>query len=113
MGKPDLCHAFTSLNWFLACPREYHLDLALQIFGYLKQTPSPVICIDSSPLEYEIISAYNLLIPNFLQDYPNACEKLDQNLPQGFRPVLETIIMVDSDHPHNLKICYFLPGLIA
>ena len=66
IGRPDLCHALTSLSRFGACSCEYHLDLAVQIFRYLKTVPHPVICINSSPLEYERTAGFSLLIPDFL-----------------------------------------------
>ena len=53
IGRSDLCHALTSLNRFGACSREYHLDLAMHIFRYLKMVPHLVIYVDSNPFEYE------------------------------------------------------------
>jgi len=113
IGRPDLCHALTSLNRFGACPREYHLDLAVHIFGYIKRVPQPVICIDSKPLEYERTAGFSKIYLDFLQDYPESYEEVDANLPQAFGPVLETTIMVDSDHGHDKKTFRSLTGLIA
>ena len=75
----------------------------MHIFGYLKRAPSPVICIDSKPLEYERIAGFDLMIPDFLQDYPESYEEINDNLLKAFGPVLETTIMVDSDHAHDIK----------
>ena len=33
IGRPDLCQVISSLNQFGLCPREYHLDLAIHVFG--------------------------------------------------------------------------------
>ena len=52
IGRPDLCNLVSSLNRFGAAPREYHLDLALRSFSYVKRTKQKDIAIDSSPLEY-------------------------------------------------------------
>ena len=73
IGKPDLCHALTSLNRFGACLREYHLELTVHIFGYLKQVLSPLIAMDLQPLEFDRTNFLKKLIPDFLQNYPDAC----------------------------------------
>ena len=39
IGRPDLCTTVSSLNHFGACPRQYHLELAVRCFGFIKQTP--------------------------------------------------------------------------
>ena len=44
---------------------------------------------------------YNKLIPDIVQDYPDAKEELDPSFPPAFGPVLETTVLVDSDHAHD------------
>jgi len=39
IGRPDLGPVVSSLNRFGACPREYHLELAIRVFGDLKTCP--------------------------------------------------------------------------
>ena len=73
IGRPDLSHALTTLNRFILCPREYYLNLMVSIFDLLKQIPSPVIVINSRPLEYGCTAHYEKLIPAFLKDYSHIC----------------------------------------
>ena len=114
IGRPDLCNLVSSLNRFGACPREYHLDLAVRAFGYVKQVKDPKIGIDSRPLQYErIFPDYEKLIPDFLQDYPEAKEEIAAHFPKSFGPVMETTIMVDADHAHDQKTRRSLTGLLA
>ena len=64
--RPDLCHLVASLNRFGACPREYHLDLAVRSFGYLKTVTDPKICIDHRPMEFSRTKPeFHKLIPDF------------------------------------------------
>ena len=51
--------------------------------------------------------------PDFLKDYPDAKEELDPGFPKSFGPILETTILVDSDHAHDQKTRRSLTGLIA
>ena len=46
---------------------------------------------------------FNLLIPNFLQDYPDATEGIAPGFPHPYGPILETTILADSDHAHDKK----------
>ena len=85
----DLCHLVSSLNRFGACPREYHLDLAIRAFGYLKQVPDPQICIDYRPMKFNRTKPeFKKLIPDFMKDYPDAIEEVDPGFPLSFGPVL-------------------------
>jgi hypothetical protein len=114
IGRPDLCQAVSSLNRFGSCPREYHLDLAVRAFGYVKTTINKCIAIDSRPLQYSrSFPNYEKLRPDFLEDYPDAKEEMDPNFPKAFGPILETTILVDSDHAHDLKTRRSITGLLA
>ena len=112
IGRLDLSHALTSLNKFRAYPHEYHLDLAVHIFRYLKQVPSLVIAIDPKLLDYNCTANYAKLIPDFSQDYPDTYEKVDNQLLQAFGSWLQTNIIVDSDYAPDLKTGCSLFGLI-
>ena len=114
IGRPDLCNLVSSLNRFGACPREYHLDLAVRAFGYVKQVKDPKIAIDSRPMDYKRITPkYEAVIPDFVKDYPDAKEEIAVHFPKSFGPVMETTIMVDADHAHDQKTRRSLTGLIA
>ena len=56
---------------------------------------------------------FKKLIPDFLKDYDGAKEELDPGFPMVFGPILETTILVDSDHVHDLAIRKSLTGLLA
>ena len=55
---------------------------------------------------------YEALIPDFLQDYPDAKEEVDPNFPEPYGSVLETTILVDSDHAHDKNTFQSLTGLL-
>ena len=112
--RPDLCNLVSSLNRFGACPRETHLNLAVRGFGYLKQVPDPKIAIDHRPLQFKRTKPnYEVIKPDFLQDYPDAKEEMDPGFPEPFGPVMDTTFMVDSDHAHDLKTRRSLTGILG
>ena len=114
IGKPELCQLVSCLNRFGACPREAHLDLAVRSFGYIKTTLHKQIAIDSRPMDFNRAQPdFEKLRPDFLKDYPDAKEEMDPGFPQSFGPVLQTTILVDSDHAHDLKTRRSLTGLIG
>ena len=114
IGRPDLCHGVAMLNRFGACPREYHLELALGMFEYLKKFPTRQIAIDARPLEFtRDLSRFKDFHLDFLGDYPDAREELDPSFPEAFGTPLETTICVDADHAHDLKTRRSITGLIA
>ena len=57
--------------------------------------------------------SYEKLIPDFVKDYPEASEELDPGFPKVFGPRLQTTILVDSDHAHDLKTRRSLTGILA
>ena len=114
IGKPDLCAAVTSLNRFAAAPRERHLELAIRVFGYIKTVKDKNIAIDSRPLVQSRTSPdFTALRPDFLKDYPNAVEEIDPSFPRPFGDILQTTILVDSDHAHDLVTRKSITGLLA
>ena len=48
-----------------------------------------------------------------MNDYPDASEEMDPSFPEIFGPILQTTILVDSDHAHDLKTRRSLTGLLA
>ena len=114
IGRPDLSQVVASLNRFGAAPRAGHLKLALWAFGFIKQTPNKVIAIDSRPLPINRPTPdFDKLIPDFLQDYPDAKEEIASHFPRAFGPVLDTSILVDSDHAHDKATRKSITGLLA
>ena len=53
---------------------------------------------------------FSKLIPDFKLDYPDAKEEEDPGFPLAFGPVIETTILVDSDHGHDQKTRRSLTG---
>ena len=70
--------------------------------------------IDHKPMKFSRTKPeFHKLIPDFLKDYPHAVEELDPSFPPAFGPVMETTILVDSDHAHDKKTRRSLTGWIA
>ena len=113
IGRPDLTNAAASLSRFGACPREGHLDLALHVFGFLKQFPIRHIAIDPRPLNYQRKAKWQKLKIDFAMDYPDASEEIDSKLPDAYGEPLQSSIQVDADHAHDLVTRRSLTGLIA
>lgn len=114
IGCPDQCNLVSSLNHFGAAPREYYLDLVLRLFSYVKRTNQRDIVIDSSLLECHCkFPDYKFLAPDFLKDYPDTKEETANHFPQAFGPVLETTIILDSDHSHDQNTCPLLTDFLA
>jgi hypothetical protein len=113
IGRPDLCNAAASLSRFGACPRIGHLDLALHVFGFLKHHDDRQIAIDAKPLNFKRTAQWQKLKVDFAMDYPDANEELDPKFPKAYGPPLQTTIMVDADHAHDLVTRRSLTGLIA
>ena len=114
IGRPDLSQVVASLNRFGTAPRAGHLKLALWAFGFIKQTPNKVIAIDTRPLPINRPTPdFDKLIPDFLQDYPDAKEEIASHFPHAFGSVLDTSILVDSNHAHNQATRKSITGLLA
>ena len=114
IGRPELSQLVASLNYFGACHKEAHLDLAVRAFRYIKMTFHEVIAIDSRPIKFKRSSPdFPKLIIDFLKDYYDSKEELDLGFPLSFGPILESTILVDSDHAHDLLTHCSLTGLIG
>lgn len=114
IARPELGPALATFNRFGTCPREEHLRLLKRVFGYLKFSKNKRIRIDCRPLNFtRCVPDYVKLMPDFLEDYPNACEEVDINLPTPYGTPLKITILVDSDHAHDLITRRSLTGIIA
>ena len=86
----------------------------VRYFGYIRTSPHHKIVIDSLPLQFfRPAPDYEKLKPDFIKDYHHASNELDPGFPSIFGPVMETTILVDSDHAYGLKTHQSLSGLLA
>ena len=113
VGRPDISFATSSLSRFASCPRQGHLDLALHLFGYLKKFPNRRMVVDSRPIIWETPKENPTFHADFLEDYPDAKEELDPNLPTPYGRELETTIFFDADHAHDQQTRRSITGLIV
>ena len=51
---------------------------------------------------------FTKLIPDFMKDYPEAIEEVYPGFLISFGPILQTTILVDSDHENDQKTRCFL-----
>ena len=114
IGKSEISQLVSSLNRFGAYPREGHLDLAFRSFGYTKTTMHKQIAIDLLTMESNRSETnFKKLIPDFKQDYPDTKEEMDPGFASSFGPVLQTTILVDTDHAHDQLTRRSLTGMIG
>jgi Reverse transcriptase (RNA-dependent DNA polymerase) len=114
IGRFDVAHATMSLSRFSASPRKGHLERALKVFGYLKRRPNRRIAVDSSDpifngFEDEFAKDYVTILG---EDYPEATEEVDQNLPTPLVDEMTISAFVDSDHAHDKVTRRSVTGLI-
>jgi hypothetical protein len=113
IGCLDISFAVSSLSRFSAAPREGHLELAIYMFGYLKKFPNRRIVMDSRPLDVDEELKKDSFHPDFLEDYDDAGEDIDPNLPASFGAELETSVFFDADHAHDQRTRRSITGLMA
>ena len=77
----------------------------------MKDFPVHEIIIDHSDLE--IVPALPVPGAAFEQQYPDAVEEIDPNIPQAFGPPLQTFIFFDSDLRHDLRTHRSCTGLVV
>ena len=114
IGRFDVAHATMSLSRFSACPRKGHLERVLKVFGYLKRRPNRRIVVDSrspdfSGFEEDFSKDYASILG---EDYPEASEEVDCNLPKPLVDELDITVFVDSDHAHDKITRRSVTGLI-
>jgi hypothetical protein len=98
IGRLDIAFAVSSLSRFSAAPRVHHLDLVFHLFGYLKKNPNRRIVIDSRPLVVDAELQTDSFHPDFIEDYPDATEDIDEALPTPYSRELETSVFLDANH---------------
>ena len=113
IGRLDISFAVSSLSRFSAAPREHHLELAFHLFGYLKKNPNSRIVLDSRPLLVDESLKTNSFHPDFLEDYPDAAEDIDENFPTPFGDELQTSVFFDADHAHDHETRRSISGIIV
>ena len=72
IGRFDIRYALTSLNRFLAAPREGHLSWLVKIFGYLQSVTGRRKSIVLAPEDIEEIIGKGANIKAWLENYPGA-----------------------------------------
>ena len=113
IGRLDTAFAVSSLSRFSAAPREYHLELALFLFGYLKKFQNRRIVLDSRPLKVDPDLRKDSFHPDFLEDYPDAHEDVATDFPKAYGRELETSVFFDADHAHDHVTRRSVTGLIV
>ena len=114
IGRWDIGFAVNSLSRFNACPREGHLLRAFRIFCYLKKYTNRRTRVDSRdvimknhvPFDADFSEDYPKeeitgLEPDFLGDYSDAREEIDDRLPSPRGKELPITAFFDSDHAHD------------
>jgi hypothetical protein len=113
IGQLDISFAVSSLSRFSAAPRTHHLELALHLFGYLKKNPNRRIVLDSRPLLIDESLRTDSFHPDFLEDYPDAAEDMDDSFPTPFGDELTTSVFFDADHAHDHATRRSITGIIV
>ncbi len=113
IGRLDIAFAVSSLSRFSAAPRVHHLELVFHLFGYLKKNPNRRIVMDSRPLVVDAELQTDSFHPDFLEDYPDATEDIDEALPTPYGCELETSVFFDADHAHDHVTRRSISGIIV
>ena len=82
IGRPEVYQVVSILDRFGSFPREGHLDLLVRCFGYIKTTINKHITIDYIPIQFNMTAPnFTKLIPDFLKDYYDSKEEMDEIFP--------------------------------
>lgn len=102
IGRFDIAHATSSMARFSGCPRKGHLARALRIFGYQKKRRNRRILMDSRDpiIQGGDFQEYKNMAKKLLDEYPEAAEEIDSNLPEALVDEIPIHAFVDSDHAH-------------
>ena len=114
IGRFDIAHSTTTLARFSSCPRKGHMERALRVFGYLKKRPNRRVVMDSRD---PIITGGDFdkadqLAAKLREDYPDAAELLDTDLPPPLVDEIAITAFVDSDHAHDKVTRRSMTGII-
>lgn len=114
LGRLDIAFATSSLSRFTACPRKGHLERVLRIFGYLRKYNNKQIIVDSrDPILVGGKDAIDLDFTEiFREQYPDAVEEIDKNIPKPLIDEIEITAFVDSDHAHDKVTRRSITGLL-
>ena len=114
LGRVDIAFATSSLSRFTACPRKGHLERVLRIFGYLKRYKNRRIVVDSrDPILVGGADAIEVDYTEvFREQYPDAVEEIDRNIPKPLIEELEITAFVDADHTHDKITRRSITGLL-
>ena len=114
LGRLDIAFATSSLSRFTACPRKGHLERVLRIFGYLRKYKNKRIIVDSrDPILVGGKDAIDLDFTEiFREQYPDAVEEIDKNIPKPLIDEIEITAFVDSDHAHDKVTRRSITGLL-
>ena len=82
IGRFDIRYTLTSLNRFLAAPREVHLSRLVKIFGYFQRVTGRRKSIIVSPEYIEDITGKGANVKGWLKKHPGASEDIDKGLPE-------------------------------
>ena len=90
------------------------MKLALHLFGYLKIFPNRRLVFDSRDINYAyILDDTRKLRPDFLNDYPDAYEEIDNNFPRAFGRIFQSTIYCDADHAHDRMTRRSITGILG
>ena len=92
IGRFDIRFAVPPLNHLLVAPREGHLKRLVKIFSYLQNDNGIRKIIVISPKDIREISCKGANTVDWLEDYPNASEDIDEGIPEPRgRPISTTV----------------------
>ena len=101
IGRFDIRYALTSLNRFLAAPREGHLSWLVKLFVYLQRvTGRRKVIVVYTEVTKEMSGKVDN-VKYWLENYPGASEDMDEGIPEPRGRPHSTTVHFDSDHAHD------------
>jgi hypothetical protein len=90
------------------------MERALRVFGYLKKRNNRRIMVDSSNPRFEGETECLEInyAESFREQYPDAIEELDANIPEALVDEMQITVFVDSDHAHDKVTRRSITGII-
>ena len=110
LGRYDIMFATISMSRFGCAPRENHMVLMLQIFGYLKSHNKARILIDTN--EHVVPHDVSIVGHNWRELYPGACEELPPDMPVPLMKPIDITVYVDADHASDLVTRRSVTGIL-
>jgi hypothetical protein len=89
------------------------LELAYHLFGYLKKHQNRRIVLDSRPFLVNDELKTTSFHPDFLEDYPDASEDIDDAILTSHGAELTTSVFFDADHAHDHVTRRSVSGIIV